>query len=184
MPANEPQPSDDASAEAAEIILRLLKLIDDGEIDAGSPKSKALQRRLEGAVAAWGVSPGLVSDRGVRSDERQSGRHPVVGSTSVNEEVVVPLAKSEAFEAALRAFESIGKVNSVQRDFARIQGKIRAGRWNSGGVPTLLIAVERSDDSHSLVKVSATGVSGVINMGSTQKCVMRYLDALAASCSL
>jgi hypothetical protein len=108
----------------------------------------------------------------------------LVGSPAVHEEVVVSLAKSEAFEAALRAFQSIGKVHSVQRDFARIQGKIRAAWWNSGGVPSFVIAVDESDDSHSRVTVDATGVVGAINFGSTQKAVMRYLDALAASCSL
>ena len=56
MSALEPPASSDTTAGASEIVRRLLRMIDDGEIDAGSPKAKALQRRLEGALAAWEAS--------------------------------------------------------------------------------------------------------------------------------
>jgi hypothetical protein len=46
-----PDPS--SVAEAARALRRLLAAIDEGEIDASDPKARALQRRLEGAVAAW-----------------------------------------------------------------------------------------------------------------------------------
>jgi hypothetical protein len=40
-------------AEAARSLHRLLATIESGEIDADDPKARALQRRLEGVVAAW-----------------------------------------------------------------------------------------------------------------------------------
>ena len=40
-------------AEATQALRRLLAAIENGEIDADDPKARALQRRLEGAVAAW-----------------------------------------------------------------------------------------------------------------------------------
>ena len=52
-PAQRP-PSRSTTAEAAQALRRLLAAVDDGEIDADDPKARALQRRLEGAIAAWG----------------------------------------------------------------------------------------------------------------------------------
>ena len=45
-------------AEAAQVVRRLLVVVEKREIDADSPKARALQRRLEGAVAAWEVAVG------------------------------------------------------------------------------------------------------------------------------
>ena len=52
--ARSDQPPDPSTvAEAAQALQRLLDAIDQGEIDADDPKARALQRRLEGVVAAW-----------------------------------------------------------------------------------------------------------------------------------
>ena len=53
MPANEPSAPSHTSAEAVEIIRRLLGMIDDGEIDADTPQARRMVRRLEGAEGAW-----------------------------------------------------------------------------------------------------------------------------------
>jgi transcription elongation GreA/GreB family factor len=51
-------------AEAAQAVRRLVTAIEKGEIDADSPKARALQRRLEGVVAAWEVAVGRTEEWG------------------------------------------------------------------------------------------------------------------------
>jgi hypothetical protein len=46
-------PSQTTIHDAAAALRRLLDAIESGEIDANHPKSRALDRRLEGVVAAW-----------------------------------------------------------------------------------------------------------------------------------
>ena len=50
----------DSSAidEVALALRRLLAAIESGEIDADDPRARALQRRLEGAAAAWDEAGG------------------------------------------------------------------------------------------------------------------------------
>jgi hypothetical protein len=48
-----------AVAEAAHALRRLLAGIENGEVEADDPKARALQRRLEGAVAAWEEAGGV-----------------------------------------------------------------------------------------------------------------------------
>jgi exosome complex RNA-binding protein Rrp42 (RNase PH superfamily) len=98
-------------------------------------------------------------------------------TTEQHEELVVKMGVDEAFAASTAALAKVGKVQSSQKKFGRIVGKVRSGHMNMNRAD-ITIRVEEIDGGGAKLIFDATAQEGLVSQNTAAKAITRVLDSI------